>query len=519
MCLISFIAQAVIADQARAMSERLADADRIKNGAVQEAAFYRAKLSAFESGSGGEVNRLERDRANHLEQQLQTLLTERATTERKLEELQEAHTLQVRLRDQAEERTLDASRRAEMAEAAHDQAQKEHASLREQTHATEYTLRDHAERLVTLTSTTQQQDAELNATKDQIEELLAIRDQHQRALEQSRVALEASGSRATEMDEQWQSAKKQVAEMELEIVELRNELESRVQEADTARSRLADVENAWTKSREEADHYRSLTTGGLGKLLDTHREIQANDDRAIRGHAERTRAMELEATSLRKMLKEAGQRVDTTQANLSEAHDRNRLFETDLMSTRAQVSGLRSQLAVALSDTGRLRKDLLAREAELRDKSRLCSETETRLGMLKNYLADAGLMVDEDDLSSSQASGSGGSRLQQLQTQLQQSKQAIEDLEMRCHDALREKADSDSQVRLMSGELDRLRSGTSRSPSAEDHSASARALAAERKLAESDASHREKLQRMEQDYQTAVHYVKYVVCHESSRMH
>jgi hypothetical protein len=61
--------QTNVAWQARALSERFAEADRIKAGALQEAAFYRAKLAAYEAGAAGDVARLERDRTAALERQ------------------------------------------------------------------------------------------------------------------------------------------------------------------------------------------------------------------------------------------------------------------------------------------------------------------------------------------------------------------------------------------------------------------------------------------------------------------
>jgi hypothetical protein len=54
-------------DQARQASERVADAERMKASATQEAAYYRAKLAAFESSNEGEVLHLEQERVSDLE--------------------------------------------------------------------------------------------------------------------------------------------------------------------------------------------------------------------------------------------------------------------------------------------------------------------------------------------------------------------------------------------------------------------------------------------------------------------
>ncbi|KAG9001695.1 Negative regulator of mitotic exit [Tulasnella sp. JGI-2019a] len=499
--------QMAVSQQAQLASERLTDAERMRNGAVQEAGFYRAKLAAYETGNNTEVTRLERDRLNHIESQLQSLVTERNTTERKLEEALEGQALQTRLREHAEERVADALRRAEASEEANDQLRREFSELREQHITVETSLRDHADRLVSATSTTQQLEADHHAARSHVEDLTRSRDEHQRALAQAHAALEAAGSRASELDSQWQEAREQIRQLENELLDVRNDLEGRIQEAESANARLADAENAWAKSREEADAYRAMTTGSLGTLLDTQKEMLADEDRSKRGHAEKVRAMEVESSSLRKMLKEAGQRVDTAQNNLAEQRDKHRALQTNTSTLRAQIVGLRSQLAIAVADTGRLRKDLSVREHELREKSKSAADTEVRLGMLRNYLADNGLVVDEEDMTSSQSSGSNGSRLQQLQQQAQQSKQEHQDLELRIQDIQREKEDAESKVRSLTSKLDQARNSTVRSPtSAED--GQGRVMAAERRLAEAETAHREKMQTMERDYQTAVQYVK-----------
>ncbi|KAG8980256.1 Negative regulator of mitotic exit, partial [Tulasnella sp. 427] len=272
--------QAAFASQAKSISDRLAESDRVRNAAVQEAAFYRAKLAAYENGSAGDVNRLERDRVNSLETQLQSLTAERNATERKLEEANDSHLLQSRLREQAEERAIEAVKRAESAEEAHEVVKREHSELREKHLTVESNLRDHADRLLTVTSSTSQLDAERSALRSQVGELLATREQQQRALDQARSALDAAGARASEMDAQWEAARNRIDDLERDLSQSRNELEARVQEADSMAARLADVENAFAKSREEADEYRASLTGSIGKLLDTQRELQADEDRA-----------------------------------------------------------------------------------------------------------------------------------------------------------------------------------------------------------------------------------------------
>lgn len=475
---------------------------------MQEAAYYRAKLAAYEASAADDVSRIERHRIADLERQISSMIGERAAQERKLNEYSDSAALQARLTEQAEARAAEATRRAEILEESHDRTLQEHADLQDRHDEVEASLREHADRLLAQSSVVEQREVEHEALQAKLEELSSSKDQHIRALEQARSALAASDARAEEADAQWGRATDDIARLEADLYDTRSELEARSAEAESARKRLADVENSWAKSREEADAFRALTTGGLGELLDTHRDLKADEDRASRGHLEKVRAMEMEAASLRKMLKEAGQHVDESQNDLVQLRKRNRTLEADQMAQRSQLVGVRTQLANAVADGGRLRRELVERDAELRERSKQASDAEVRLAMLRNYLADSGMIVDEDDLGTK--FGDAPSRVSELENKLAERtrlhEQAVRELEM----TTRSKEEMEAQANMLSAQLDRVRS--SQSPSShrggDDGDWESRALAAERKLTDAEQAHKARMTQMEEDYQLAVHYVK-----------
>ncbi|KAJ7431841.1 hypothetical protein B0H11DRAFT_2128705 [Mycena galericulata] len=500
--------QTTMAEQARQASEHVADAERMKTSATQEAAYYRAKLTAFENANEAELTRLERERIADLERHLSELMTERWEQDRKLSELSDSVALQTTLCEQAEARVADASKRAELVEEAHERTLQRHNSIQERHSALESQLREHSDRLLSQTSTLEQKEADEMSLRAQVDELIQSRDQHLRALEQARTALQASSSRAAEVDVQYDRAREQISTLEVDVVELRGELESRTAEVDSIRARLTDVENSWAKSREEADAFRALTTGGLGELLDSHRDLKTDEDRLARGHAEKMQAMETEAASLRKMLKESTQQADQAQVQLAEERRRVREHESEHSSLRSQLVGLRAQLSNALADVGRAKKDLADREAQLDDKSKQSSDATVRLGMLRNYLAENGIGVDEDsDRSRSRAQGTTSPQISELESKLAERTRLHENAERELAQALRRKRDVESQLSQISTELDKTRS--TRSPSGTPNpEAEARAAEAERKLEETEQGYKARMQQMEEDYQLAVHYVK-----------
>ncbi|RDB28537.1 Tip elongation aberrant protein 1 [Hypsizygus marmoreus] len=499
--------QTVMIEQARQVSERVAEAERIKTTATQEAAYYRAKLIALENSDGSETSRLDRERIADLERRTSELLNERWAQDRKLNELSDSLALHTTLYDQAEARAADAIKRAEVVDETHNRTLQRQKDLQNRYDALESSYREQQQNLLTQTSLLEQREAEELHLRAQVDELTHSQDQHVRALDQARVALQAASSRAEEVDLQHQRAREQIGTLEADLAELRGELESRTAEADSARVRLADVENSWAKSREEADAFRALTTGSLGELLDSHRDLKVDEDRMVRGHAEKIQAVEAEAQSLRVMLKQAAQRMDEAQNKLTEERQRVREHESEHSFLRSQIVGLRAQLSNALADTGRLRKDVADKESTLRDKSKEASDAALKLVMFRNYLAENGISVDESDMRSSSRNAGRGSphaAIADLEKQLAERTRLHETAQQQLAHIAREKHDVEVQVSQLSTQLDQLRL----TPRGGDPEAEARAIEAEHKLEETERANKARMTQMEEDYQLAVHYVK-----------
>lgn len=506
--------QASVVEQAKAASEHVEEANRLRSSAIQEAAFYRAKLAALEASSEGEVVRIEKTRIAELEQQLSTTMAEQGGRDRKIQELSESLSLQTTLLEQAEARAEDASKRADTLTESFGRDDEDQSALREQYAEMEATLRDQANRLLAQTSLIEQQEADNMRAQSQVDELMQSREQHVRALDQTRTALQAVTKRADEVDEQYQRAREQITQLEADLAELRGELEARTTEVDNSRVRLADVENSWAKSREEADAFRAVTTGSLGKLLDSHRDLKSDEDRMARGHAEKVTALEGEINSMRDLIKDSGRRADETQVQLLQERKKVRDVQADAMSLRSQIVGLRAQLSNALADSGRVHKELAFKDSELRDKTKEASSALVRLDMLRNFLAENGFEFEGDDLPSKINGAS--SRIIALEDQLAERVRLHQRAERELQILSQQKQELEMQHDTMSAELDQLRA--TRSPTRRNgvnHVSEQRALEAEqradeaeRKLEENDQLHKARLSQLEEDYQLAVHYVK-----------
>ncbi|KDN39266.1 hypothetical protein RSAG8_08901, partial [Rhizoctonia solani AG-8 WAC10335] len=392
--------------------------------------------------------------------------------------------LQTQLREQAEERAADAIRRAEIAEEDKAHTEIEHHDTSERNVFLEGTNRDQLEKMVVVQSSIKQHEAEHAAVLRKLEETSALRDQHMRALEQTQQALAATTARADDMERQWERSTGMIQSLEEDVGRLRVDLEERTLESQRALERLRDVEEAWAKSRQEADAHRHATTSSLGMLLDSHKELMADEDRASRGHAEKVHAMEMEISSLRKMLTEAGNRITANQTDLVAHQRKTGAAMADTAALRAQLSGVRAQLASQVAEQGRLKQEIAMKEAAVRERASAASSAEVRLGMLRKYLVDNGIVIDEEDINADSDSRGGM------------------DLERELEDANRRREDAEGRIHHLAQQLERAKSAPS--PSSPD--AEGRAVSAERKREETETRLSKRIQELDNDYQMAVKY-------------
>jgi chromosome segregation ATPase len=213
----------------------------------------------------------------------------------------------------------------------------------------------------------------------------------------------------------------------------------------------------------------------------------------------------METASLRNMLKDATQRMEEAQANLTQERRRTRDAEVEQSSFVLSLSHFVHNFRT-LHDTGRLRQDLANKESLIQDKAGEASDANVRLVMLRNYLAEQGISPDDDDTNFEESS----SRIAELETKLAERTRLHEDAERELEQTMRRKRDIESQASMLSVQLDRLRS--TQSPGVRDdtqiRAAEARAVEAEQKLDEIERGYKLRMQQMEEDYQLAVHYVK-----------
>jgi hypothetical protein len=181
--------------------------------------------------------------------------------------------------------------------------------------------------------------------------------------------------------------------------------------------------------------------------------------------------------------------------------------DTEQSFLRSQLVGLRVQLSNALNDTGRLHQDLADKELALRDKATVASDVNSRLSKLRSYLVEQGISPDDDDVK---FDGDASARIAGLEDKLAGRTRLHEDAGLELKQALRRKQDVNGQANMLSTQLDQVRSTHSPGAGDDTHArvAEACALEAEQQLEETERGYKQRMQKMEDDYQLAIHYVK-----------
>jgi len=197
---------------------------------------------------------------------------------------------------------------------------------------------------------------------------------------------------------------------------------------------------------------------------------------------------------LRNLQAEISEHSGQLQSALSHSRRQNQDADTERSLLKKQILGLRAQLSDALSESGKLHKELSDSRGIINQHSTTVSKIESKYAMLRRYVEDSGVNLEG---STSEDTSSVPRELQALSSQTTSPQQDLEALRGQYQDALR-------QISALNSEVDRIRSNReSNSPRQQEQVDELR-----RALAESESAHQDRMRQLENDYQTAVHYVK-----------
>ncbi|WFD29328.1 hypothetical protein MSPP1_000337 [Malassezia sp. CBS 17886] len=511
--------RAELVHQMETEEARVGAQERTRVAALQEAAYYRAKLIANETGSLDDRSRLERERIAQLEKLVTNTTRENAELERKTAVLVDQAKLESRLRLLVEERLGETTKRAVAAEEAQMKVYDEYSMLQKHSYLTESLLRDHAAQIASLSSTVAQHQAERDSLEDRMSNTSRSADTNRAMLGQFQEALSAAHARNAEYERQRSEHQRQADAQTSTMQQLRAELqaqgaqlESRNQQLKQQAATVTELETLAQSLQREAQAHREAAQGGLAQLLAQHQsgvrdgslELSRDGANQTQQHLEHIQALQDEAQSMRHLHEEARTAANNMAAALQQATERSNQLQRTNNVLFAEVTSQRTQLATALHELAAIREQTQTSRSTEEQHTRVLEETRVKNMALRQLLAEHHIQIpDEDTLADPQALAERqvADLTRELDAhklatdrnarELQQAQEQLHRMGLQWEARMREVRQADGAQ--THAELDALRK---------------RAEEAEYRLEEAALSHQERTSQLENDYLTAVQFVR-----------
>lgn len=454
--------------QSQAMARRVAEVEHQRDAAVTEAAYARAKLAAHggsqrstpQPDTARETD--EQERFTDLTRRLALALSAQSEHKGKLDSLSNDLVAEKRARELAEE-SMDALQ-LRYDELGKGRNPGELEGLRAELHEAQSLARAEAGRRAELDEElrTLRVDHEgLIKTHGDISSRLASHTASMAALE---AAVAASTGKAALYERQIEEERQQRETTERKLSQLRAEHEDRTTELETTAKRLRDAEELAETHAKEASTHRDALLAGLAAI--SSQEIASKPDSLTEQKMAALRESAEQAADLAKRNQEA---ADMAAQKLRNAEERIAGLEAYQEQSSREALQIRRQLKAALRDAQNYQAEIRGLRANLEISQRDANALTVQHSALKDLLGERGMNVSDvrrspifEHSPSSRLGTPEQNRLRELDQQLQASLKAHEETK--------------SQF--------------------------------EARMQEADSTYKEKLEQLENDYQSAVHYVK-----------
>ncbi|CAG8692384.1 12997_t:CDS:2, partial [Racocetra fulgida] len=382
--------KANIVTQAQLASQKIADSERIRTAALQEAAYFKAKLAAFKNQSKSDLVIIESERATELEKRLTNSLNEKESIQVQFLQIQQDLTNEKISRESAEERAKTALERAEDAENAHARSLTELAALHSRATAAETELRENKGQLLNSNIELKKLQNINEQSQLQIISLQQSVDNLKRTLEKANSAMTTASKRANESENLWKQAQQDIANLEKESAGLRSQLDVRMRDLSRSAEKANNLEKMLEEERKANITLREMMEDDVKKLLNNSVEnipnISIDNSNMVQ--------LEQEIAVLKNINEETQKSANEAANSLLSAKVKIVQMESIIMKARSENTALQRQLADASDEIIRIKARLSEKERILDEKSRILEDTQVKLGMMRDVMSERGILDD-----------------------------------------------------------------------------------------------------------------------------
>ena len=458
--------QSSIDKQAVLAAKQIAEADQQRDSAVQEAIYAKAKLAAHMGGSVASTPQLEdsdsvTERSGGMSKKLASALNMQRELQGQLDAVKSELESEKRARNLADDTSDALQKRATELESYKQQNSSEVDRLKDELHTAQKEARANTISSADAVAALQILQIEKSEIENRLQEELGGSKDRGDAVAALREAVSASTETTRLVERKLAEERSQREKIDGKLTKLKAEHEVRTAELVATTQRLRDAEEMAESHAAEARTHRQAIMAGLDKL--------STKDTSSRGKAETDRiaALEGQLNAANALVKKYQQEVDNASEKLRRAEERISGLEAYQESTSREGVTIRKQLQSAMRDT----QGLQASNSELKNKLAAQQLETNSLTIQHNTLKD---ILGERGIS---PTGAGG--------------------RTRGIGSPRTNSPEQQRMREMESQL---------STALEAHEETKRTMAAQAE--ESEVAYRDKLTQLENDYQSAVHYVK-----------
>ena len=454
-------------------AKRIQDIERQRDVAVQEAVYAKAKLAAL-GGNGTmptgdksavDIANMDAERMADMSRKLASSLAAQAELSAKVEVLTAEITAERKARHLADETAAVAQRRVTELDDFRNRAASEMESLRAELLGAERAFRDEAAARGEATAEAKLLRIDQDELSLKLKEALEDNSGYQGSMGELRKAMEASGERSTTLARQLEEERVVKEGLERKLAQVKSEYEEKVADLRSTDTRLRDTEELLGKYAEEARAASAAMAAGLQKV--SEREIMSGTGAAD----ERVRVLQEQVASANSLLAKSKAQADETGEKLAQAMQRVAGLEFQQGQASKDAIALRRRMAEVVDEVRRLKQENAENNARLLDRQLEVDSITTKHNALKEILAERSSMAGYDKRRShslQSPSPSGTATPEQINR--------LRELETRLEESLRAHRETKSTAEMQAQEVEK--------------------------------HFREKLEQLENDYQSAVHYVK-----------
>lgn len=439
--------------QSQELREDLAQSDGSRLAALKEASYYKAKVAALETGQAPEFEKANRERIRDLELRLAQVAAEKIALEERITKTDSDLDRYKQLHSSTEERHVVAANRADAAETSYSRALTDYADLQRRAHGHESIAQAHAERVVTLESSTAQLEADNRQLRQALEDAEGSLARHVRTLREVQLALSAAQLKNDEVHSVWSRSQEELADQQSQLVQLRSELEAKTLEAAAATSKAADLERILKVTQDAHQTAQVLATGGLAELLAVQqaasmRDVPSQDD----SREAKFQAIEKETVAFKQFHADTQGKLRDTEIELQDVRTREAGLHSQLVQLRAELAQAKKEAQVAPKHS---RSDADGSGGEtLREHARAREAAELKISVLRKVMAEHGIKESgESELGTSRSPSLESTEV--LQRQVRDLERRLEQQQNGTQSAERESSDRELEaLKIRHGQLE-----------------------------------------------------------------